>query len=253
MKSAFVFSGVESENTLELDALKANFDFSIRQDETAEDLVKQKKHDLIVLSDKDYHKFESLLSAVDWQVNQLKIADSLVLQEGFYRPVHAEAEAIIRLIRLNPHRINSQKSVIVIGELGFVSAVAMKLAMSGFSDIMVALVDSQPEDIEALKKKFARLVFGLDLKVILATGLVSVDYSASLMISKFDKEKNKDTYELMTYFNFLSSSALLIDCYSYLNSYLIEEARRAEVDVIEEGEVITTKYAYLAEIMKNSP
>ena len=83
--------------------------------------------------------------------------------------------------------------------------------------------------------------------------LVSIDYSASLMISKFKKEMNKEAYELMTYFNFLSSTALLIDCHSCSNNYLVEEARRAEVGVIEEEAVTSMKYTYLSEIMKNSP
>ncbi|AGH95144.1 hypothetical protein [Pseudobdellovibrio exovorus] len=252
-KKLLIFSGIGPENQLELQAAQSYFDVTQKTEESPQSILQQAQHDVVIIDESDYVQFEPYLPVLDWQVSQLRVADCLVLQDQYYRPLHCEAEAILRVIRANSHRINSQEPVIVIGEVGFVSAVVMKLAMGGFNDIMAAFVGAQDEELEAIRKKFQGLVFNLNLKVITAMQLVSIDYSASLMISKFKKEMNKEAYELMTYFNFLSSTALLIDCHSCSNNYLVEEARRAEVGVIEEEAVTSMKYTYLSEIMKNSP
>jgi hypothetical protein len=72
------------------------------------------------------------------------------------------------------------------------------------------------------------------------------------LITDFKSDQNKEAYELLTYYNFLSAGALIVDCNSMTDGFLVEEARKAEIAVIDEVEVITQKYLLLLEKLKNS-
>jgi hypothetical protein len=82
--------------------------------------------------------------------------------------------------------------------------------------------------------------------------LTTSEIVGALLISDFKKELNKDAYDLLTYFNFLSQGALFIDCNSITEPSLVEDARKAEIAVIDEGQLITRKYNYLLEHLKIS-
>ena len=93
----------------------------------------------------------------------------------------------------------------------------------------------------------------LNLKTVPISDLTSIELTAFLLISNFQKAKNSDAYDLLSYFNFLSEEAVFIDCNSIKDGYLVDDARKAEIFVIDELEVLENKYNYLLELLKNSP
>ena len=212
-----------------------------------------KKYDVIEIAPNDFEVFRPLVAAVDWKTNQLGMADCLVLQKnGKYRPIHLMSVTIIELIKKNRLKINSQLPVIVIGEYHFVYGVVVQLALSGFVEIIISLTDSDPAFSDLIQTKIKSFIFDLNIRLVNINELTTSEIVGALLISDFKKEINLDAYELLTYFNFLSQGAIFIDCNSVESPSLVEDARKAEIAVIDEGQVISQKYNYLLEILKIS-
>ncbi len=211
-----------------------------------------KKIDIIELAPNDFDQFKEHVMAVDWKTSQLGMADCLILQKNSYRPTNLISSAIIDLIKKNNKKINSQLPVIVIGEFHFVYSVATQLALSGFNEIIISLTDANDAYVNLIETKIKSFVFNLNIRVININELTTSNVTCALLISDFKKELNKDAYELLTYFNFLLPGAVFIDCNSINEGSLVEDARKAEIAVIDETEVITQKYIYLLEILKIS-
>ena len=217
-----------------------------------EQLLK-KKYDVIEFSGSEFELFKPFISVVDWNTDHISTADCLILKNGEYKPYHILAGAIIRLLKKNVQRMNSLLPVIVIGDVHFVISLATKLALSGYIEIIVSIIDSNDKILEDFNKKIKSYVFNLNLKIIPINELTSIEQAGFLLISNFKKEKNKDAYELLTYFNFLSEGATVIDCNSITDVSLVEDARKADIFVIDEVQVLEFKYNYLLELLKNSP
>lgn len=212
-----------------------------------------KKLDVIEIAPNDFEAFKDHAQAIDWKTNLVGIADALILQDGKYRPVNLQVEALLLSIKKNSKRINSQLPVIVIGDFHFVFGTVAKLAMSGFIEIIFSITDGSSTYSELVEKKVKSFVFNLNLHSVNINELTTSDLAGALLVSDFKKSTNKDAYELLTYFNFLLQGALFIDCNSINDSFLVEDARKAEIAVVDEREVITQKYFYLLEKLKISP
>jgi hypothetical protein len=216
------------------------------------DIVKA-EYDVIDLGGGSYDNFLPYLGVIDWKTNLIGMADSLVFQKKIYKPFNILAETVLRVLKKNTERVDSQRPVIIVGDYYFVFTLALKLAVSGFVEIIVSIIDADEIDLQDFENKIKKIVFNLNIKTIPINDLTSTDRAGFLLISNFKKEKNKDAYELMAYFNFLSEGAIFIDCNSMTDSYLVEDARCAEIFVIDELAILKNKYEYLLEILKNSP
>lgn len=235
---------------LEKSTAFANFEVQQTQDISIEELLK-KNYDLIEFTGDQYEKFLPFIGSVDWKTNQLFTADSLILKNKSYRPHNVLAETLMLLLRKNVSRVNSLSPVIIVGDYHFVISVAAKLAMSGFIEIVVSFTEPGDPALKGFETKIKSMVFNLNLVTIPIGELTAINRTGSLLISCFVKEKNKDAYDLMAYFNFLSEGATFIDCNSISDTYLVEDARKADIFVIDEVEVLEYKYDYLAELLKN--
>lgn len=216
--------------------------------------VLKKGYNIIEIAPNDFAEFREHVNAVDWKTSQLSMADCLVkLPNGSYRPFNLLPATIVDLIKKNNLKVNSQLPVIVIGEFHFVYAVVVHLALSGFIEIIVSLTDSEAAFSNLIQNKVKSFVFDLNIRTVNINELTTNEIVGALLISDFKKTANKDAYDLLTYFNFLSQGAIFIDCNSINDSSLVEDARKAEIAVIDEGQVISQKYNYLLEILKISP
>lgn len=219
---------------------------------SAEKLL-QRKYDVVEIDGTQYEEFLEFIPAVDWKTNTIASADCLIYKNNFYKPYNILAETIIQILKKNVSRVNSQLPVIVIGEIHFIFSVVTKLALSGFIEIIVSPINSDAAEMKELERKIKSFVFNLNMKIVPIGDITSADQNAFLMISNFPKEKNKFAYELLIYFNYLSEGAIFIDCNSINDSSLVEDARKAEIFVIDEVEVLENKYNYLLELLKISP
>lgn len=212
----------------------------------------QQGYDVVEFKPERYPEFKAKIPVIDWRVSQLGHADCLLRQGNTYRPFHLLIDSLHRIIKKNSDRINSQQPVILIGNAEFVFGLAVKLALSGFIEIIISAVDLKPEGYPGMEKKIKSLVFDLNIQAVAVSDLTTLDQTGSLLITNIEKKRNRDVYELITYFNFLSAGATFIDCNSMEESHLVDEARKAEIYVIDEAAVITNKYEYLLEILKTS-
>ncbi len=210
------------------------------------------KFNVIEFTHKDYEQFKPSLSAIDWKVSQVGVADALILTNGLYRPVHLQAAALSDLIKKNANFINSQLPVIVVGEIHFVIGVVAELALKGFTQIVYSLSNYSESFVQIIEKKIRSFAFDINLKSVHINELTTSELMGALFISDFKKSTNKEAYELLTYFNFLSQGAVFIDCNSIQDSYLVDDARKAEIKVIDEVEFINQKYTNLLEYLKIS-
>lgn len=215
--------------------------------------VLNSRYDIIEMAPNDYEQFKPLLPAVDWKVSQVGMADTLILRQGVYRPINLTTGTLIELIKKNHKHINSQLPAIVVGELHFVIGVIAQLALNGFVEIIYSLSNHNDAFAEIVQKKIRAFVFDMKLRPVHINELTTSDVNGALFISDFKKTINREAYELLTYFNFLSQGALFIDCNSITDGSLVEDARKAEIAVIDEVEFITQKYRYLQDNLKISP
>lgn len=211
------------------------------------------RYDIIEMAPNDYEQFKPLLPAIDWKVSQVGMADTLILRQGVYRPINLTTGTLMELIKKNHKNINSQLPVIVVGELHFVIGVIAQLALNGFVEVIYSLSNHNDAFADIVKKKILSFVFDMNLRFVSINELTTSDISGALFISDFKKVINREAYELLTYFNFLSQGALFIDCNSITDGSLVEDARKAEIAVIDEVEFITQKYRYLQDNLKISP
>ena len=217
-----------------------------------EDLIRKKYH-VIEIDGSQFESFAGFIPAIDWKTSRIATADCLILKNNNYKPYNILAETIVRILKKNVKRVNSQLPVIVIGDIHFVFSVVTKLALSGFIEIIVSLTDTGSEALNQFEDRIKSFVFNLNLKVVPIHELTSIEQAGFLLISNFKKETNKEAYELLTYFNFLSEGAVFIDCNSIDDSYLVDDASKAEIFVIDEVEILESKYEYLLELLKISP
>lgn len=229
-----------------------NFELIELTEESSEEILKH-RYDIIDFSFEQYKNFAPLLKTIDWKTNLTSTADSLVLKDGIYHPKCVLPEAIISILKKNVNRVNSQKTVFVVGEYEFALSIVAQLAVTGFSDIFISLINDDGTEAQKLKSRLAGFIFDLNLKFIAIDELTSTSEEALLMISSFNKDLNKEAYDLLSYFNFLSEGAMFIDCNSLQNAQLVEDAKKADVFVVDEVEVLENKYIKLLELLKNSP
>lgn len=233
-------------------AVAEKFEVIENQGLSAAELL-EKKYDIIEIAPNDFEDFKDLVSAVDWKTSQLGMADCLLLQKnGKYKSMNLISVAILDVLKKSGFKINSQLPAIVIGEFHFVYAVCVQLALSGFIEIIVSITENDGVYAELLEKKIRSFVFDLNLTSVNINELTTSEIVGALLISDFKKSINKDAYDLLTYFNFLSQGAVFIDCNSIEEPSLVDDARKAEIAVIDEGQVITQKYNYLLEMLKIS-
>jgi hypothetical protein len=138
----------------------------------------------------------------------------------------------------------------IIGSYDFVLSLAAKVALLGYSEIIISLFENSRSLI--LEKKLKEFIFNLNLTFIKLNELTQIQSTSGLLISNVSEKMDSDAYESLTYFNFLSHRAVFVDYQSYQSASLIEEALRAELNVIEEIEILTLKYKTLIEFCKNS-
>ncbi len=232
--------------------LAAGFDVIPPLELSPQELLKQ-NFNVIEMAGRDYEDFRPWVTAVEWKTNQIGMADCLIWRENTYKPHNLLAEVLISIIKKSPAKINSQLPVLVIGDFHFVFSVAAKLVLSGFIELVISVTDENGDFLGAeIEKKLRAFAFDLNIKVVNINELTTIDQAGFLLISDFKKEMNREAYELLTYFNFLSEGALFIDCNSILDQFLVDDARKAEIAVIDEGEVINAKYLYLLNLLKNS-
>lgn len=217
-----------------------------------EELLKL-KYDIIELAPQDYESFKPHLKAVGWRESRVGMADALIYSDGIYRPESLLTNTLLRLIKRNRERINSLLPVIVVGDIHFVVNVISQLSMNGFVKIIYSLSDYNEAYVHLIDKKIRSFIFDIDLTSVPINELTTSDITGALFISDFKKSVNKEAYELLTYFNFLSQGALFIDCNSIQDGFLVEDARKAEIAVVDELEFLTEKYLYLQENVKISP
>lgn len=230
----------------------SKFELIEATDVPAEEVLNH-RYDVIEFEMNDYEKYRSHIKAVDWKTNLTEIADCLILKDNNYRPYSLLPDAIVQILKRNPSRTNSLKPVIVIGDLSFMMAVVTKLALSGFIEIIVSLTDDNQEMLKVFEKKIRSFVFNLNLRAVPINELTSSELEAYLLISNFQKEKNSEAYELLSYFNYLSEKAIFIDCNSIKDGYLVDDARKTDIFVVDELEVLENKYIKLLESLKISP
>lgn len=229
-----------------------SFELQAEVEQSASALLKN-KFDVIELDPDRYSEFREFLPAVEWKTNHIRSADCLIFKNNFYKPYNILADTIIRIIKKNVSRVNSQRPVIVIGDYHFIFSVVTKLALSGFVEIIVAPISADQSELKDLQAGLNSLFFKLNMKIVAIGEITSTEQNAFLMISNFPKEKNSFAYDLLIYFNYLSEGAVFIDCNSINDASLVEDARKAEIFVIDEVEVLEHKYDYLKELLKISP
>ncbi len=199
--------------------------------------------DSILLGEGDYEFFKPLLKGVSYKTNHLGVADTLLKTPAGYKPLNLNADCILQVLKDRHFKLDTSHTAMVIGTYDFVLSVTLKIALSGYSHIIVFLPDKTSS--AQLAKNIKNFVFNLNVQSIELNDLTRLQTTSGILISNLNATTDKEAFESLTYFNFLSHGAIFVDFQSYGDAGLIEEARRAELNVVEELEILTLKFKSL--------
>ncbi len=243
MKKIYLFSENSRSILLkELDFIREKFEVVPYKGLSAEEALSA-DFDYIELGEGDYSFFKPLLKGINWKMSHAGVADTLKKGSVGYEPLNLNADSILQVLKNRNFQLNTANQAMIIGTYDFVLSVTTKIALSGYSSIIISI--SEPERLGELEKKIKEFIFNLNIKALQLSELTRLQTASGLLISNLGIKMNKEAFESLTYFNFLSHDAVFVDFQSHENSILIEEARRAELNVVEELEILTLKYKSL--------
>ncbi len=239
------------ENYSELAELKAHFQVFENEGKLQPHELLSSGFDIIELATGDFNFFKPLLTTLDLKTSRFGVADVLLKFKTDFRPMHLLSEAVYKAILLKVPDLKTSESAVVIGDYDFVLAVTYKLAQSGFFNIIIATHKNL--DAEKIKKLIMAHVFNIQVSSVPLSELTQLESGSVLLISNLTRKSSPEAYESITYFNFLSRGAAFVDLTSRNEPTLAEEARRAEIIVIDEIDILKLKYESILELLKNSP
>ena len=247
MKKIFQFSSQpELLQYEELADLKSSFEVITNEQNLTPQQVLAQDFKIIELGAGDFEKFLPYFSALDVKVSHLLVADTLVRQGSIYRPMNILPEAVYSTVTDKVPKLKVSEPAVVVADYDFALAMTYKLAQSGFLKVIIANDDVQSR--KKIKSIIQQFVFGVEVVGISLEELTELDSTNGLLILNLRKEKNPEAHESITYFNFLTPNAVFVDLQSKKEESLIEEARRAELIVFSEAEILKTKYATILEM-----
>jgi hypothetical protein len=240
MKKTYIFSDkINTDFLKDIPGLSEKLTVVPFEGLTAEQAL-EKDFDSILLGEGDFQAFKNLLKALNWKTSHLEVADTLVKNHGGYLPMNLNADCILQTLLHRQVKLDTSQSLMVIGTYDFVLSVVAKMALTGYSKFYISLYG--PDRFSEMAKHVNEFVFNLKLNHIQLNELTRVQTASGLMIANLTQEMDPEAFEAMTYFNFLSHGATFVDFQSYKNDTLIEEAKRAELQVVEELEILTLKF-----------
>lgn len=206
---------------------------------------------IVELGPGDFAQFKPLIPTLDLKTSRFGVADTILKSEKIAYPVHLTSESIYKCILAKVPDLKTSESAVVIGDYDFVLAMTNKLAQAGFYKIIIAT--DKIGDAEKIKELVQVYAFNISISTMPLNELTQLESGSVLLISNLHKKSNPEAYESITYFNFLSRGAAFVDLNSRNEPILTDEARRAEIIVIDEVEVLKSKYQTILELFKNSP
>lgn len=243
MKKIYSFSEtIKTDFITKLPFFSENFELVPFQGLSAEESLKR-EFDIILLSEGDFNLFKPVLHGVSWKTNQTGVADTIVKSQGGYRPLNLNADCILQILRSLKVGLDTSHSAMVVGSYDFVLSVTAKIALSGYSQIIFSLSDHTR--VEEFQKKIKEFIFNLNLQPIHLNELTRLQTTSGLLISNVTQEMDQEAFEAITYFNFLNHGALFVDFQAHENPTLVEEAKKAELQVVEGLEILTLKFKSL--------
>ena len=243
MKKVYLFTEHTKTDFLkDLDFVTGNLEVIPFQGLSASEALNS-NFDSILLGEGDYEFFKPLLKGVNYKTNHLGIADTLLKTDSGYKPINLNADCILQVLKNRQFKLDTANTAMVIGTYDFVLSVTSKIALSGYSNIIVSLPEKNRSD--ELAKKIKEFVFNLKVQAIQLNDLTRLQTASGILISNLNATMDKEAFESLTYFNFLSHGAVFVDFQSYDDAGLIEEARQTELNVVEELEILTLKFKSL--------
>lgn len=239
------------EEYADLSELKTRFEIYDNRNKLQPAELLSSAFDIIELAAGDFEVFKPLLPTLDLKTSRFGVADVLIKLKTDFRPMHLLSEAVYKAILVKVPDLKTSESAVIIGDYDFVLAVAYKLAQSGFFNIVVAT--HKNSDADKIKKLIMSYAFSIQVSSVPLSELTQLESGSVLLISNLTRKSSPEAYESITYFNFLGRGAAFVDLNSKNEPILTEEARRAELIVIEEIEILKFKYESILELFKNSP
>lgn len=231
----------------ELADFKKSFDVFSNDEKLSAEEILQKDYDVIELGPGDFEKFIPHFKSLDYKISRLLVADALIKVGEIYQPINLVPDAVYATVTEKVPTLKIGEPAVIIGDHDFLLAMTHKLAQCGFLKIIIALEDVSVG--EKIKQVINRYIFGVEIVTISLEELTQLESSNGLLVINLDKQKDPEAYESITYFNFLTPNAVFVDLQSRIENSLVEEARRAELIVVGEIEILKTKYASILELL----
>lgn len=204
----------------------------------------QKKIQIIEVQSHEFEVVQTHVKAIDWKTHHIRLVDVLQLMpNGMYHALHLVPDCLLQILKEKSFFGQSQTTAMIIGSYEFVLGMSVKMALSGFSQLVVSLSDSKKN--QELAQRLKECVFQVQITFVPLAELTQVQQTSSILISNVSEKMNAEAYESLMYFNFLSEGAIFVDCCSLENQSLVSEARRAGLKVIEETDIMRVKYQTL--------
>lgn len=196
--------------------------------------AQNKGAELIDLAYQDYCRLQADFSVSSLDSYYLGAADSLIKLTDRFHFFQLSQKAFLTLLSRRAARLKTDDYAVIVGDELTISQFLPALAKLGYSRFV--LVVENPESSKDFIQHIQKTILGLQLIILGFHQVSSIDCIASFLLVDIDHEQLPELVESFTYFNFLTTGSAFLDVRSPLTNYLVQEAERAHMFVLDSAQ-----------------
>lgn len=190
------------------------------------------------------HRAEALVQKLNW-------ADTGLIVNNEIRPMLLSEKVFSQMISTKNTVVDREYCVSVVGDLSTLASFVNLFQRLGFKKINFYTEQSILEDSKAFASLATKLFINLTVEAKSYDDLTFNEELSSLLIVDADLDKEKELFEDLSYFNFLSPKSIFMDFRSDRNNLLQLEADKAELIVLDGREFFLKKYQLAQQMVAN--
>ncbi|MFN3454245.1 MAG: hypothetical protein ACK41T_04740 [Pseudobdellovibrio sp.] len=199
-------------------------------------------YDLIELGEEEARNLFSFFKVLDVKTQTLGCFDSLIRINGVYKPLQLDSLSFIHFLQQSKVILNATLSAVVVGCPDKLMMYGMDLSKLGLNRIY--LVSPENKNLKGRIEHLQKTLLGVHIEQVMTDKISDISDSCGLLIVDFDKAKNSELVQDLTYFNFLAEKAIFLDIRGYEDFELSSEAEKASLQVLKSEDFIKFKYTF---------
>ena len=189
-----------------------------------------------------FKQLNPIIHRADALVQKLNWADTGIIVNNEIRPMLLSEKVFSQMISTKSTVVDREYCVSVVGDLSTLASFVNLFQRLGFNKINFYTDEGMIEEAKAFAKLATKLFINLNVEAKTYSDLTFNEELSSLLIVDVNLDEEKELFEDLSYFNFLSPRSIFMDFRSDRNNLLQLEAEKAELIVLDGREFFLKKY-----------